>query len=303
MPIVALDPETLHALPHVGPGVNHQCIYWDAELECFGLRVYPSGRRAYVCAYRLQGRKRLAVLSRVERLTLDEARTKAVLCIAHAASGEDPRAPSRRRRAAKTIAQLCAAFIEQHASAKRLNWKTDQSVLRRRILPQLRRLAATVTSADLEPIHRDVGAQHPYAANHFLDLVRVMFNWGKVAGFVPRDHANPSGGIVRFPERRRRRYITMIEMPGFIRALEAEDNEYARHGLWMLLLTGLRMRELLKARWDDVDWDVKTLFIGLTKNGEPLLAPLSEAALARLKAIPRVAGNPHIICGTSRANP
>jgi len=57
--------------------VNHQCIYWDVKLECFGLRVYPSGRRAYVCAYRLQGRKRLTVLSRVERLTLDEARTTA----------------------------------------------------------------------------------------------------------------------------------------------------------------------------------------------------------------------------------
>jgi hypothetical protein len=54
---------------------------------------------------------------------------------------------------------------------------------------------------------------------------------------------------------------------------------------------------LLKAKWENIDWDRGTLFIGLTKNGDPLLAPLTEAALERLRAIPRVANNPYIICG------
>jgi hypothetical protein len=102
---------------------------------------------------------------------------------------------------------------------------------------------------------------------------------------------------VRFRERKRKRFITTVEMPRFVSSLEQEDNEYARHGLWMLLLTGLRSTELLKAKWIDVDWDMGTLFIGLTKNGEPLLAPLSDAAIGRLKLIPRIDGNPHIICG------
>jgi hypothetical protein len=46
-----------------------------------------------------------------------------------------------------------------------------------------------------------------------------------------------------------------------------------------------------------------TLFIGLTKNGEPLLAPLSDAALARLKTIPRISNNRHIICGQKLGQP
>jgi hypothetical protein len=46
-----------------------------------------------------------------------------------------------------------------------------------------------------------------------------------------------------------------------------------------------------------------TLFIGLTKNGEPLLAPLSDAASARLKTIPRISNNPHIICGEKLGQP
>jgi hypothetical protein len=66
------------------------------------------------------------------------------------------------------------------------------------------------------------------------------------------------------------------------------------------LLTGLRSKELLKAKWEDIDWDMGTLFIGLTKNGEPLLAPISDAAMERLKIIPRTSDNPYIICGKLR---
>jgi hypothetical protein len=33
-------------------------------------------------------------------------------------------------------------------------------------------------------------------------------------------------------------------MPHFILALEQEDSEYAKHALWRLLLTGLRMETL-----------------------------------------------------------
>jgi integrase len=184
---------------------------------------------------------------------------------------------------------------------KRHGWKNDASCLGRRILPKLGiRLITSIVSADIEFIHSEIGARHRYAANHMLEVVRSLFNWGKVAGLVLPNYPNPTRGIKWFPERKRRRYITTVEMPELIRALEEEDNEYARHGLWLLLLLGLRSIELLKAKWTDIDWDMGTLFVGLTKNGEPLLAPLSDAAIARLKMIPRIANNPYIICGHKR---
>jgi len=74
MPVLRLEQATVHALPYVGKAVNHQCIYWDETFACFGLRIYPSGRRAYVCSYRIHRRKRLAVLGRVDVLTVDQAR-------------------------------------------------------------------------------------------------------------------------------------------------------------------------------------------------------------------------------------
>ena len=158
----------------------------------------------------------------------------------------------------------------------------------------------SLVTADIEAIHSQVGVEHPYAANDILKVIRKMFNWGKVAGLVPRDHTNLVAGIVRFPERTRKRFVTTVEMPRLLRALEEDDNDYARHGIWLLLLMGLRSKELLKAKWEDIDWDMGTLFIGLTKNGEPLLAPISDAAMDRFKIIPRISDNPYIFCGKLR---
>ncbi len=304
MPISKLRKNTVQALPYFGKKPKQQCIYWDQTLPCFGLRVYPGGRRVYVCAYRIRRRKRLATLGRADVLSLGEARKKAIHYLGTVAAGADPQAQTDQERAQRTVAELCCAFINNHAKHKRIGWHSDDSCLRRHILSKLKaRPIASVTPADIEAIHREVGKHHPYAANNLLDVVRKMFNWGKVAGLVPNDHPNPVRGIVRFAERARMRFITTVEMPQFIRGLEAEDNEYARHALWLLLLLGLRSKELLNAKWTDIDWDTGTLFIGLTKNGEPLLAPLSEAAIKRLKIIPRSSNNPYIICGSRPGQP
>jgi hypothetical protein len=133
-------------------------------------------------------------------LTLDQARKKAIAYLGKVAANEDPQEELDQLRSQKSAAELCAAFIENHAKKKRVGWKDDESCLKRRILPKLGgRAAATIVTADIEAIHSEVGTEHPYAANRFLEVVRKMFNWGKVAGLVPKDHANPAMGIGRFP--------------------------------------------------------------------------------------------------------
>jgi hypothetical protein len=77
MPISTLCQTTLQTLPFTGIHPQAQCIYWDAALPAFGLRVYPSGRRSFVCAYREGGRKHLVRVGRADVLTLIEARERA----------------------------------------------------------------------------------------------------------------------------------------------------------------------------------------------------------------------------------
>ena len=114
---------------------------------------------------------------------------------------------------------------------------------------------------------------------------------------MPVDKANPAFGVERFPETKRRRFVTPDELPRLSKAIDQEADEYVRHAVWLLLLTGLRRGELLNAKWSDIDWKQRTLSIPKTKNGEALLASLSHAAISRLKTVPQLQGSPYIICG------
>ncbi len=49
-------------------------VRWDDAVAGFGLRVYPSGRKAFVLSYRTKGQKRLFTIGEYGPITLDQAR-------------------------------------------------------------------------------------------------------------------------------------------------------------------------------------------------------------------------------------
>jgi hypothetical protein len=107
VPTLKLRQDNVRTVPYQGHGGKHQCVYWDEALESFGLRVYPTGRRVYVCAYRVNTRKRLARLGR------------AMTYLAKAANHEDPQSNIEAQRQLKTIDELVEAYIEGHAKKKK----------------------------------------------------------------------------------------------------------------------------------------------------------------------------------------
>ena len=212
--------------------------------------------------------------------------------------GEDPQAMTDEMRASATVKTLVDAYLNRHAKPKNQSWKIDESALNRFVLPKFGAHSATsITFSDIANLHAKIGQQHSYTASRLVAIIRKMFNVGRKLALVPRELTNPAAEIERFPEFRRRRYVTPTEMPRLATAIDADANEFAAHAIWLLLLTGTRRSEMLAVKWEDVDWEHRTLYVGKTKNGESVLASLSRAAIARLKVIPRIEGNPYIICG------
>jgi integrase len=305
MPQAKLRQDNIRSLEYLGAaGDKAQCIYWDVALPGFGLRKYPNGRGSYVCAYRIQKRKRLVDLGRSDTITLEQARRKARLYFGTAANGKDPQSNIDEMRASLTVKKLTELYIERHAKPKKKTWKADEAALKQLFVSRFgAHLAASITRADVAIVHAEFGKNHPYAANRFVSVIRKMYNVGRQLGLVPDDMRNPGTEIVRFPEHRRRRFVTPAEMPILAAAINNDPNEFASHALWLLLLTGVRRNEILAAKWADIDWDNKTLYIGKTKNGEAVLTPLGRAAITRLKLIPRLHDNPYIICGELPGKP
>lgn len=56
---------------------GYRCMVWDLKLTGFGLRVYPSGRKVYVCMFLQKGVKRLWVIGHQSKWSLKEARVAA----------------------------------------------------------------------------------------------------------------------------------------------------------------------------------------------------------------------------------
>ena len=68
---VQLNKRTIDQATYQGPG---GCYLWDAEVRGFGLRIYPTGLKSFVLAYRHKGRQRFFTVGRFGELTLQQAR-------------------------------------------------------------------------------------------------------------------------------------------------------------------------------------------------------------------------------------
>ena len=277
---------------------NARCVLWDDKIPGFGLRVYPSGKKAFVLSYRTtDGRKRMMTIGTYGVLTLDQAEKKARAAGVKVETGADPLAERETARQGETLAELCTAYLERHASQKKTG-ADDERRINRHILPKWRSLKArAITRADVAALHSKIGAAAPYEANRTLALLSKMFELARRWGFVPEDHPNPARDIDRFRELKRDRWLTPAELPALAQAINEEPNQSARFALWLYLLTGARKTELLQAQWSHLDWTRAELKLPDTKAGRVHYIPLSGPALALLRDIPPVEGNPYILPG------
>ena len=214
--------------------------------------------------------------------------------------GIDPAEVRDQGRKRETIRDLCTAYLERYAKPHKKSWREDERRINSRILPVWGNLKAkTIKRADVAAFHTRIGSKEgkPYEANRVRELVAKMFELARNWGFVAEDQRNPAQGIDDYKEQKRDRWVTPEELPRLAQAIDEEPNETARNALWLYLLTGCRKSELLRARWEHVDWHRAELKLPDTKAGRVHYIPLSAPALEVLRELPREEGNPYILPG------
>jgi integrase len=259
---------------------NEKCIVWADDPTGLGLRIYPSGKKAFVFSYRYQGRKQLKTIGRYGDITLHQAEDQVRKDIAALLDNRNPLAERKADRLGDTISQLCDVYIERHASTKKTG-NEDIRRIKQRILPAWAcHKIKSITKQDVMAVHAKIGKDAPYEANRVLSLISKLFGFAANMEMIDAGHPNPATGITRFKEDKRDRFVSADELPRLIEAIQNEPNQYAQYALWLYLLTGLRKEELLSAKWADVAkaGDGLQLRIEDTKNGKTHYLPLSDAA-------------------------
>ena len=310
-------------------------IAFNSELPGFGVRVMPSGLKTFVFEYRPNGggravSKRRLKLGRFGPLTVDGAREKARGAHARVELGVDPAAEKAEQRAAVTVAGLVDAFIAEHVETK---CKEGTAEAHRVALEKLRiaygRLKAeSLTRPQLAALHAKMRSQ-PYAANRFLAVVSKAFNWAGRRGLVPETQ-NPASRIERYRERQRERFLNRAELSRLGEALRGAEvgglpwtvdetkpaakhapkesnrrrilDPYAVAAIRLLILTGARLREILHAEWEHVDFERGLLLLPESKTGKKTVY-LSAAALEILAGLPPLAGNSYVFPGGVEGKP
>jgi integrase len=272
--------------------------FFDTDLTGFLVEVRPTGGATYYFRYRdAQQRSRQVRIGRVGEIDIEEARADAHRIRKMVSHGGDPVTDLPGLPEMPTFRRFVEAQYLPFAEARKRSWKTDHHLLTNHILPRLGdyRLGE-VRSADLVAMHLGVkNAGYAAAtANRLLVLTRFIFNCAIRWGVMPAG-SNPATAIALFPDNgARERYLSADEIRRLFFELDRTPNQQVADIVRLLLYTGARRQEILKARWENVDFARRTLTVPLSKSGKPRQIALSDAAIAILDRYRRQDGNPWV---------
>ena len=233
-------------------------------------------------------------------ITAEEARRRVALIVARIKAGEDPvpELVAAKRAQGPTVGELARYWLDEHV-AVRCKAKTAYEcrlTVEKHILPAFgKTLALGVGDAEVTGLHRSLRAT-PVAANRAVDVLSRIYNAAEDRGRIP-EASNPCRLVSKFRERARERFLTDEEFRRLGLALGEAGRRrgvsvHAVAAIRLLLLTGCRKGEILNLRWSEVDLEANELRLADTKTGPRTISLSPEAA-----AVPRVAGNPHVIPG------
>ena len=286
--------------------VEKDTVYWDRRLTGFGVRIYPTGGKVYIAHARgPEGPKRIKV-GRHGVLNADDARKRAALIIARIKAGEEP-LPEPVTATGPTVAEVAERFRRDHmavrlkpSSAQRL-----ESVIRWHILPAFgNRPMGSIERKEVLALHQRMSGT-PNQANRMLRTLFLMYtlsrDWGLLPAGLPSAGHNPCTGVMKYPDRKRERFLTDAEferLGDVLRDAESRGGASASTiaAIRLLLLTGCRKSEILTLRWEHVDLGAAQLHLPDTKTGARTIT-LPQAAMQVLADIPKIPGNPWVIAG------
>ncbi|WP_159727589.1 site-specific integrase [Methylosinus sp. Ce-a6] len=286
----------------------------DGLVRGLYLVMQPSGARSWAVRYRFLGQSRKLTLGTYPAIDLKAARELASAALVTAARGEDPagqkkeakRQAAAARPAHDLLENVCAAYIKRQAkpNTREASWREVERILKREIAyveekedgtveksgPWLGRRLGDITRADINALLDEiVDRPAPILANRTLAAFRRVCNWAIGRGIIETSPCDR----VKAPvvEISRDRVLTDDELRLAWGAFESAGWPFGQIGK-LLLLTGARRDEVGAMTWGEVDLAGKlwTLPKERAKNGAAHEIPLSDAAVAILKSLPKIEG-------------
>ena len=270
-------------------------FYSDTHVG-FGIECRSSGGKSYFQRYFDQhGRQRQVTIGAYGEISFEQAKRAAQKIRSEAVLGGDPAG----KKAEKLIIPLYRELAEQHlthAASYQRSYDSTRRIIHNHVLPRW-------AKSRLDEIkQQDVTAwlmekRQSGLAPATVEKIRIMFSRSfELARQWQLFDSNPVKYVPRVKfNNARERYLTSEEANALRLACECSPNPQLPRIVGLLLLTGARKSELLKAKWSDIDLEKRTWTLNMTKNGRGRHVPLSGAAMDIINHLPKYIDCPWLL--------
>lgn len=214
------------------------------------------------------------------------------------------------KNAAVTFGQ-CAEVTIANKTAKAKNDKHKaqwRSTLETYCKPLWERPVGEITKFDIKDVLEPIWLTKHETADRLRGRIEAVMDYAKANNFRTGDNPAEYRGALEpllpvfAAEVKPRPSLPFPQMGEFMAELRKRDSVSAR-ALEFLILTATRSGEVIGAKWSEIDFEAAQWHIPAArmKGKKAHDVPLSAAAVALLKALPRIVGNDHIFTGGTKA--
>ena len=282
----------------VNPPVSGQRVIFDSgegRTRGFGIRITPKGTKAFILEYWQGGRQRRYTIGRYPDWSVEAARREAKELRKMIDLGNDPMKLREGLRSAPRVRDLGERYYADHLPEKaEQSQRDDRNIIEKEILPKIgNQFVAEIEQDDVRAIHREITKRGtPVRANRVLAVLSKMFSIAmeKRSGeeiWRTELQGNPCKSVKRNREEGRERFYSEAEVSSIADALEIYPGKSAANLIRLVMLTGCRPGEAMKATWAQFDLESGRWIkpAATTKANKTHRLPLAPPAIEFLQKI------------------
>ncbi|MCK8457895.1 site-specific integrase [Sphingomonas faeni] len=266
--------------------------WYDESVTGFVLECRSTGGKTYYLRYPdAAGRQKQHKIGRYEDISFATAKKAAQRLRSEVVMGVNPAAKKAEAKAIPLYAELAAMHLAD-AELHQRSFSTTRGYMKH----ILKRWGRTrVSDIDARAVaqwlatKRDEGLA-PATVIKIKAIFGRSYELGMRWGIAGCDR-NPVRGIQSKPlNNARERFLSTEEAGRLITAADRSRNPLLSPVVGLLLLTGMRVSELLAMRWEHVDLIGRSMYVPTSKTGRSRYVPLAQAAVTIIEQMQRIEG-------------
>jgi len=254
---------TVDRIPYTTKG---QKFYWDDTVKGFGVRVGQT-TKTYIAQGDIRRRTCVFSIGKHGLYSADEARKVAKEALVEIGKGINP---NERKRIATMRGITLRGAAELHLAAPKARSKVTiegyNNYLKRYLHVWLDKELRAIDRKMANELHRKIGKEHgKVVANGAMRAFRAF--WNRAMREDETLPICPTRNVDWFEQKRKQSPIPTEELPSWYVEIMAQRNPVRRDINLMMLFTGLRRTDATTVRWEDINFEKKTLHRPNPKGG------------------------------------